>query len=72
MLFTDQMLVYRVETSPNYLLTQKKFFHMKDKSNFTMVRNWPTLELLSLPVSAIYPVDFFRGISVQTFAVRGQ
>ena len=66
------MLVYGAETSPNYLLTQKKFFHMKDKSNFTVVRNWPTLELLALPVSAIYPEDFFRGILVQTFAARGQ
>ena len=45
---------------------------MKDKSNFTVVRNWPTLELLALPVSAIYPEDFFRGILVQTFAARGQ
>ena len=43
---------------------------MKDKSNFSVVRNWPTLELLAPPVSAICPADFYRGISVQTFAVR--
>ena len=33
------MLEYKIETSPNYLFTQKKFFQMIDKSNFTVVGN---------------------------------
>ena len=38
------MLVNRFETSPNYLLPQKRFFHMTDESNFTVVGYRPTLE----------------------------
>ena len=42
--FTDQMLVYRAETSPNYLFTQEKVFLMNNESNFTVVGNWLTKE----------------------------
>ena len=38
------MLEYRVQTSPNYFVTQKQLFHINDKSGFIAVGNWTTLD----------------------------
>ena len=42
--FSDQELVYRLETSPNYLFPRKIFFHITVNHFFNVIGNWTTLD----------------------------